>query len=234
MSSAPPEPEQDPCWLLDSLPAELRNEIYELVFESHIQESEISLFDADPPEKALLSTCKQIYSETKVIHRDAHRKYWKLNSFTVRGLCNVEHANIRARDVDQITKLSFTQPEVSYEEEDEVIRVSYDLHGQSWKIRQDGNLNTYRLYVSVLLPRHPRGFHLDYVHEDDQSKMPLRPSAPLHLQLSCLFMKAKKWQVGFTELELPVWGRFTQAYEPPPPPQAPPTPEFIRRALRMT
>ncbi|EME77951.1 uncharacterized protein MYCFIDRAFT_79195 [Pseudocercospora fijiensis CIRAD86] len=237
MHTTPRDAAQDPCWFLDSLPAELRNEIYELVFNPNLQKSRINLFKANPPEKSLLLSCKQIYSEAKVMHRDAHRKYWKKNDFFIDSVgaaaYNVELTHIHARDVDQITKLHVIQDEAGYVGEAEVRTISYTLDGQHWNVRHhDGTGGTYKFCVSIILPAYPRGLRFDYYH-DQSERVPSAPTAPLHLHLMCLFAKTKKCQYAFVEDKLPVWGRLSKEFVPPERPQMPPTPEFIRRALKI-
>ncbi|KAK4626470.1 hypothetical protein CLAFUW4_05180 [Fulvia fulva] len=74
--------------LLLSLPAELRNEIYDLVFApepvylcgatniySHQRTKHINLLQSQPPNYALLLTCRQIYLEAMQLYSDGYRAY---------------------------------------------------------------------------------------------------------------------------------------------------------------
>ncbi|GIZ42828.1 hypothetical protein CKM354_000608200 [Cercospora kikuchii] len=76
---------QDDCSFLEKLPAELRNEIYELVFTSDDDDFEgwVELEDAEPPSRALLWTCQQIKTEATQIYEEACSKYWTETSFRV-------------------------------------------------------------------------------------------------------------------------------------------------------
>ncbi|EME78081.1 uncharacterized protein MYCFIDRAFT_200413 [Pseudocercospora fijiensis CIRAD86] len=125
-----------PCPFLDKIPAELRNEIYELTFASdHNVEEKVELFEARPPEKSILSTCRQIYEETRGYYIDAFRSYWQDTEFYVEceeppkprhdryldqeeeqeksddedypnAIDKVELVTFCARDVNQIRKIS--------------------------------------------------------------------------------------------------------------------------------
>ena len=63
------------------LPAEIRNGIYELVFQ--VSSDTVNLLEAHPPEKAILLTCRKIHEETKLMYRGAYRKYWTDTRFTL-------------------------------------------------------------------------------------------------------------------------------------------------------
>ncbi|KAK4619601.1 hypothetical protein CLAFUW4_11275 [Fulvia fulva] len=84
-----------------ALPGELRNTIYELVFTSDNADGKVDVRDASPPPKALLLTCKQVYNETRRIHRDAHRKYWKETTFVL----DLRSRFVPAVDPDKISRL---------------------------------------------------------------------------------------------------------------------------------
>lgn len=58
---------------LTSLPPELRNRIYDLIF---IPEPVNNLLTATPPFRALLATCQQIYTEANGIYRAGYRAFW--------------------------------------------------------------------------------------------------------------------------------------------------------------
>ena len=72
------------CPLLE-LAAELRNSIYELAFTLDDDNGiGVLLEDAAGPSKALLLTCRQIYSEARIIHKQAYQCYWRQTLFIVR------------------------------------------------------------------------------------------------------------------------------------------------------
>lgn len=74
-TSAPPLPTG--CSFLDKLPAELRNEIYELSFTSDTSaEDAVEVREAAPPSKNLLLASRQFHHEAHQIYLEAYRKYW--------------------------------------------------------------------------------------------------------------------------------------------------------------
>lgn len=66
------------------LPAELRNVIYDLVFDTHKQ-SELPLEHAEScaPSKLPLTACRRVYSEAKGIFDTSIRGYWSQTTFTI-------------------------------------------------------------------------------------------------------------------------------------------------------
>ncbi|GIZ42827.1 hypothetical protein CKM354_000608100 [Cercospora kikuchii] len=99
--STPPALQSD-CLFLNKIPAELRNEIYELTFTSDDDEVEIDLSNFDPPRSPLLSTkggvelskahppndallctCRQIQSEATQLYEKASRQYWSETHFVI-------------------------------------------------------------------------------------------------------------------------------------------------------
>ena len=64
------------------LPAELRNEIYELVFDSR-SDSPINLLSAVPPPKDLLLVCREIHSEAEKLYKACYRNFWSENEFVL-------------------------------------------------------------------------------------------------------------------------------------------------------
>lgn len=72
---------------LTSLPAELRNRIYDLVFTPnvgewrHVLNAEEKL--ALPPSHSLVLTNRQVYEETIGLHRDATRQFWAQTTFDI-------------------------------------------------------------------------------------------------------------------------------------------------------
>lgn len=51
--------------IFTTIPPEIRNRIYELVMPAPDPETEVDLLTAEPLSKALLLTCRQVYSEAK-------------------------------------------------------------------------------------------------------------------------------------------------------------------------
>ena len=69
---------------LQTLPAELRNRIYELAFTCDTQEDETTdLCTACPPNKALTLVSRQLYNEASGIYRDSYRRFWAESDFTI-------------------------------------------------------------------------------------------------------------------------------------------------------
>ncbi|KAK4895327.1 hypothetical protein LTR27_006670 [Elasticomyces elasticus] len=65
---------------LFTLPAELRNEIYELAFTMEL-DKQIELFSAVPPSNSLILTCRQVCDEAAGIYRQAYRAFWTMGHF---------------------------------------------------------------------------------------------------------------------------------------------------------
>ncbi|KAI7373914.1 hypothetical protein KC336_g20320 [Hortaea werneckii] len=76
------ESSQKPCALLE-LPPELRNNIYELCFESIGDGKRTSFIAPTPPEFAILQTCRQIHDEAIQIYQVADREYWSNTHFWI-------------------------------------------------------------------------------------------------------------------------------------------------------
>jgi hypothetical protein len=77
--------EQSDCPLF-KLPGELRNHIYELVFEHDDEPVNIEdafspfsnvLMEAAPPSSALIHTCRKLHLESKGFHEVSYRNYWR-------------------------------------------------------------------------------------------------------------------------------------------------------------
>ncbi|KAI6862693.1 hypothetical protein KC323_g5361 [Hortaea werneckii] len=79
---ATPEGSQKPCGLLE-LPPELRNNIYELCFESAVDDKRANFNAPTPPGFAILQTCRQIHDEAIQIYQVADRKYWSNTHFWI-------------------------------------------------------------------------------------------------------------------------------------------------------
>ncbi|KAK5719185.1 hypothetical protein LTR15_007708 [Elasticomyces elasticus] len=63
------------------LPPELRNAVYELVFD--FQPSHVDLLEAKPPSKAFLQACRQTYAEAKGFYNILFRRYWSETEFSI-------------------------------------------------------------------------------------------------------------------------------------------------------
>ena len=81
------EPPRRKLGFLD-LPAELRTQIYELVFTPTLKSSKyayywVLLFDSRPPDKSLLSVCRAVYQEARSLYKHAYRDYWSITRFCI-------------------------------------------------------------------------------------------------------------------------------------------------------
>lgn len=88
------------CHLL-TLPPELRNRIYHMVFERTSRRAEI--LKTDPPRKDIMLACRQIYDEARLMHQQAYRVYWRTTIFTMTlpsfvqgGVTNSAEVELRA------------------------------------------------------------------------------------------------------------------------------------------
>ncbi|KAK4619600.1 hypothetical protein CLAFUW4_11571 [Fulvia fulva] len=129
---------------LQTIPAELRNNIYELAFTSD-QEGPIEFCKAAPPSNALLLACKQIHNEAVQIYRAAYHRYWSTSEFVIdileSDLTDDEKAAIRRihpQDVERIPSLILTN------------------HTAAWRLENNGR-------TEVMTPRFDEDNHELYV-----------------------------------------------------------------------
>jgi len=106
-SNIHPAQPQSGCRLLLLAP-ELRNSIYELVFDES-SDSPVDLRHTNPPSRALLLTCRAIHAETSLVYRHAYRQYWSTNDFEL-TLCRYRSEavlmsinKLAERDCDRMT-----------------------------------------------------------------------------------------------------------------------------------
>ncbi|KAK5121358.1 hypothetical protein LTR85_005524 [Meristemomyces frigidus] len=98
-------PESEPCRLLE-LPAEVRNEIYELTFTSDSADREIDFLHATPPSKALLLCSHQTYDESNGFYKQAYRAYWSSTKFAIFcGDAQSVVSDIRSRRDEEIAAI---------------------------------------------------------------------------------------------------------------------------------
>ena len=102
-SNIHPAQPQTGCRLL-SLAPELRNSIYELVFDES-SDSPVDLRKTKPPSKALLLTCRAIHAQTTLVYRLAYRQYWSTNSFELTIPSNISSGGLQAA-LDCVKKLA--------------------------------------------------------------------------------------------------------------------------------
>lgn len=90
---------------------ELRNYIYELMFSAP-DATEVDLFEAKPPPKSLLLTCRQVYNEAAALYRAAYRSFWTESDFVMKDVANSDairekfSETINMRNYQNIAKLS--------------------------------------------------------------------------------------------------------------------------------
>ncbi|KAK5155273.1 hypothetical protein LTS14_006228 [Recurvomyces mirabilis] len=66
------------------LPPELRNIIYQYVFEVTAADGLVDVFATSPPEATILQCCRQIHTESHGLHQQMVRNYWSETKFVVR------------------------------------------------------------------------------------------------------------------------------------------------------
>ncbi|KAK5737829.1 hypothetical protein LTR17_006477 [Elasticomyces elasticus] len=65
-----------------TIPPELRNAIYELIYDSPTPTGSVQLLEASSPSEAILLVCKQIFDEAKELYKDRCQQYWRNTHFT--------------------------------------------------------------------------------------------------------------------------------------------------------
>lgn len=116
MSTTSPQLTSEPCHL-KRLPAELRNNIYESVFD--FPENGMKTLYANAPfSKSLILTCREIHDEAAGIYKSTYRKYWSTSHFTIQGR-NPRKAlklvpTLSVRDVWHIKKITITNSTPSF------------------------------------------------------------------------------------------------------------------------
>ncbi|KAM3425690.1 hypothetical protein BST61_g7627 [Cercospora zeina] len=100
----------DRCLFLDLLPAETRNNIYELVYTNDTsKDNKVDLLKAKPPSNSLIRTCRQIHNEAAAFYKPSYRDFWSHSYFTLRVShredfkCDLHH--LRSEDLQNITRL---------------------------------------------------------------------------------------------------------------------------------
>ncbi|KAK4895287.1 hypothetical protein LTR27_006630 [Elasticomyces elasticus] len=93
-----------------TIPPEMRNVIYELVFSIH-QRGLVDLLDSAPPSKSILFTCREIYTEAAKMHKHAYQDYWRSTPFslaTKRLPPSSWDVNFSLQELSKVRHLSFT------------------------------------------------------------------------------------------------------------------------------
>ncbi|KAK3623563.1 hypothetical protein LTR56_021526 [Elasticomyces elasticus] len=93
-----------------TIPPEMRNVIYELVF-SVDRRGLVDLIDSAPPSKSILLTCREIYTEAAKMHKHAYQDYWRSTPFslaTKRLPPSSWDVNFSLQELSKVRYLSFT------------------------------------------------------------------------------------------------------------------------------
>jgi hypothetical protein len=148
---------QDDCPLF-KLAAETRNQIYELVFAFELGEDGSYEIEDTSESNALSRTCQQIYSESRIMHREAYRDYPN-HTFTI-DLLDGQHPNAavaaagmskrffqriksfrvhwRADEHNKGNPLRFTSHFDKIDPQPHPWRVRVELHDEYWRGKEDG------------------------------------------------------------------------------------------------
>ncbi|KXT13345.1 hypothetical protein AC579_6044 [Pseudocercospora musae] len=137
-----------PCYLLEKIPAELRNRIYQLVFAPYEEEvnkaGEINLCKAKFPPKNLIFTCRQIHSEAAKMYKAEYQRYWRstkfgIDRFRMTRCLDALHA-LKEEDIEQVTQLRIQRPFFTGEEHFYLLPEC-----RSWKRRDHSGQETFLL-----------------------------------------------------------------------------------------
>ncbi|KAK5695897.1 hypothetical protein LTR97_008317 [Elasticomyces elasticus] len=93
-----------------TIPPEMRNFIYGLVFSVH-RCGLVDLLDSAPPSNSILFTCREIYTEAAKMHKHAYQDYWRNTPFslaTKRLLPSSWEVNFSLQELSKVRHLSFT------------------------------------------------------------------------------------------------------------------------------
>ena len=127
---------QAECPLLDKLPPELRNQIYEYVFTSE-RSARRNLYTAkmQRPWSNLLLTCQRIFAETKGMYEVARTSYWRENTFYVDRMRRTKSTRPTAQQI--VDKLHDRELDLIREI---VIVCNFDSTRREWRLtpRTDG------------------------------------------------------------------------------------------------
>ncbi|KAK3623548.1 hypothetical protein LTR56_021511 [Elasticomyces elasticus] len=66
-----------------ALPAEIPNDIWDLVFSGFVLQREVNISYTDTPNKSLLLSNRQIFNEAKGLFSTRYLEYWKLTRFSI-------------------------------------------------------------------------------------------------------------------------------------------------------
>jgi hypothetical protein len=100
-----------------SIAAELRNEIYRLVFTTTAdtnEEIDLLTSTAHLPSKSLHLACRQLHSEAALLYKDSCCRFWTNGRFVIRKQWRVDITplvkNLPAQSLENITKLEIIHP----------------------------------------------------------------------------------------------------------------------------
>lgn len=133
------------------LPAELRNRIYGLAFTTAADTEEHVYFTSEPPSKAIISTCKQVYSEANKLYQHTYRRFWRESSFEIpsalaKHSSQIIQHGLRDEDLAAITKVTI---DVAGPENPDSFMLSATLEGGVWHHRSRSSGSIYYQDIAV-------------------------------------------------------------------------------------
>ncbi|KAK4895293.1 hypothetical protein LTR27_006636 [Elasticomyces elasticus] len=134
-------PTQGEAGLL-TIPPELRNAIYELIYE--FPTGSVDLLKASSPSEATLLVCKQIFNEAKLLYEERCQQYWRNTQFTFSPagaplrlrLSETSIANIR--NIHFAVKLGWLDPRVWACREEEIAILARHAGGSWYELSVHG------------------------------------------------------------------------------------------------
>ncbi|KAK4551561.1 hypothetical protein LTR86_011092 [Recurvomyces mirabilis] len=89
-----------------NLPPELRNIIYQHVFEITAADGPVNIFATSPPEAVILQSCRKIYNEANSLHQQICQQYWSETNFVVRPSVEGQNDNsLRDEDLARVANI---------------------------------------------------------------------------------------------------------------------------------
>ncbi|KAK5744152.1 hypothetical protein LTR17_002182 [Elasticomyces elasticus] len=151
-----------PAGLL-TIPPEIRNQIYDLVAAPEV--GAVSLLTARPPTKVLPLLCRQIYGEVRLLHKAAHRSYWRDTQFIIRPETQTREIKCNPADVANIrhiyfeVKLRWLIPELRRREGARTAVYERWADGKWYELKLDDYLSSYENGSCswCILPVYPKG-----------------------------------------------------------------------------
>lgn len=172
MAQPPP-----PCYLLDKLPPELRNRIYEFVFTfdhikgDHNDEIDVCTAVKEQP-NSLLFTCHTIQAEAKKMFKAELNAFWSTHNFVVTESAYYHGEGFRKPDLETIKKL--TDDDIRYMKSlkfEQGSHIWHLVHNQGgWRYEQHVTVSGFPFPIVVTDWLRPRYFYskLGYKYIDQE------------------------------------------------------------------